>query len=90
MRVQKAKDMKRKGKITAALRELGMAWAISDEKFEDAWHVHPDAASPRQESIVEFGNLDDLEAYITASRKARATEDVSESIDIMQQFWSQV
>lgn len=73
-----------KARITAALREIGAAWATSASKhvspndpLEDqiagraTYHVHPDRSEPRTEHIQRFDSLRELEAWIREQRPLR-------------------
>ena len=83
--------MKKKDRITKGLREVGAAWAVSNDRYcspndplEDqvegkcTYHVHPDASYPHQENIVRFRNLDEIAAYIAARKKANALIEAAE------------
>jgi hypothetical protein len=64
-------------RITRRLDELGMTWATRSDRYCDAndpledqiagrktYHIHPDRANPRYESILRFTSLREIEAWL--------------------------
>lgn len=75
--------------ITAAMQQLGMAWAVRSDKYVDpndpfgskpTYHVHPDHSYPHQNSIKRFDNLAQVSDYVAAD-----THD--ERVEIMQDWY---
>ena len=73
-----------KDHITAALDQIGAAWAVTKNKvvlpndpMEDqvtnraTYHIHPDKAEPRAEYIQRFSSLKELEQWIRDQRPPR-------------------
>jgi len=72
-------------RITRGLVAIGACWAIRSDKFCGAndpfddqvagrktYHVHADAAEPRQDEIQRFGSLRQLERWIAAQKAVLA------------------
>lgn len=84
-----------KQQITSKLQQLGMAWATRSDKYvsqNDGWgskpayHVHPDASYPHQDSIKRFYNLAEIEAYIAAREAANDAPDEATAWRIMEEY----
>ena len=62
-------------RITRKLKKKGMAWAVRSDKYictnhnccnvlegdKPAYHIHPDASYPHQNSIERFASLREIE-----------------------------
>jgi hypothetical protein len=78
--------------ITAGLREIGAAWAVTDAKCvlpEDAgrrprYHIHPDRAHPEQGAIRAFYSLREVAAYIAARKAADALLEAGDEVGALQ------
>ena len=82
-----------KPQITAALAEIGAAWAVRAGKFldpaddfdaEPSYHVHPDVANPQQGDILRFESLADISEWIMARRAALANPE--QAMEIMEDW----
>ena len=82
--------------VTKGLTEIGAAWAVRSDRYictnrqccdylagdRRAYHVHPDASYPHQNSIKRFSNLDEVAGYIRACKKARrAAQEYADQFD---------
>ncbi len=66
----------KKSQIEKLLEQIGACWAVKAEKFispndggepwerKPTWHIHPDASNPRQENILCFDTLSDIQEWI--------------------------
>lgn len=76
-----------KARITAALAEIGAAWAGSRRKYISAdreccppgssktYHIHPDRSYPHVSNIIHFSSLKEIEAWIKSKRPLRRRPD---------------
>jgi len=82
--------------ITAGLKEIGAAWATSARKYlctdhnccnhltgdKAAYHVHPDASYPHQNSIRKFRSLKEVWSYVQARKASiKASDDYADGFD---------
>lgn len=76
-----------KDRITAALSEIGAAWAVTkdkcvlpDDPLEDqaagreTYHVHPNRSNPHSNSVWRFNSLAELEDWIQERRPPKRRE----------------
>lgn len=67
--------------VEQGLEDIGACWAVRSDKYvspnddfdsKPAYHVHPDASEPRQNSIKRFESLDALHSWIQACKQSAA------------------
>lgn len=89
-----------KQQITKRLRNIGAAWATSDEKYictnskccnhlegdRPAYHIHPDALEPRESYICAFTSLAGIAEYIRVRERMNAAPTDAEALRIWDDY----
>lgn len=67
-----------KQQITKNLHAIGASWAVTDQRRNGSYTVHPYRADPQENAILYFYSLKELANWIDVKREAgeltRATE----------------
>jgi len=98
--------MARKKQVSKRLAELGMAWAVRDDKFTDpgdpmdaqvrgekTYHVHPDRTRPEGTAVKRFHSLQEIADYCNAVEMAQQLFAAGEYLaaeNVMDNYWESV